>query len=177
MNNLEEILKYSDNPKAVAKYFPLLINHLEADEFIERIEIEVSFTPKALVYTTQRIFECKSRSFGTELEFMFWAAWKSICGIAINKGVLSDDIIFSIGNTNLIYTCENYPSSRMLDLEKYTNSKINSLQEKSGINHSEKKSDDDEIIQKLEKLKQLFDKGLISEPEYSSKKNQILDLI
>ncbi|MBP6872696.1 MAG: SHOCT domain-containing protein [Bacteroidales bacterium] len=176
MNNLEEILRYSDNPKAVAKYFPLLVNNLEQNEFIERIEIEVSFTPKALVYTNQRILECKSRAFGTELEFMFWAAWELISDITINKGVLSDDIVYSIDKTNLFYTCENYPSSRMLDLEKFTNAKIATLS-RNPINTQPVNSSDDDITQKLQKIQQLLANGLISESEFSAKKNQILDMI
>ena len=73
--------------------------------------------------------------------------------------------------------CENYASSRMLDLEKYTNAKIESFKPKTPEIHIESKAPEDDIHIKLEKLKNLFEKGLISDAEFGAKKSQLLDLI
>ena len=177
MSNLEEILKYSNEPKSVAKYYSMIASYLEKDEHVEKIEIEVNLTPKALIYTNNRIIECKSKSFGTELEFKFWVNWESLSGIQIKKGILTDDIIYTIGRSNVTFMCEGYASSRMLDLEKYTNEKIESFKPKTAEVHIESKAPEDEIYIKLEKLKNLFDKGLISDAEFSAKKSQLLDSI
>jgi len=101
MSKLEEILKFSPEPKQVAKYYSLISNSLIEGETVERIEIETNLTPKALIITNHRIIECKSRSFGADLEIKFYAFWDSINGARVIKGIITDDYEFNIANTNL----------------------------------------------------------------------------
>lgn len=181
MGKLEEIIKYSNEPKQVAKYYSLLSGILLENEEVDRIEIEVSFAPKALVITNYRLFECKSRSFGTELEMHFFVFWDSLMNAKVIKGVLSDDYEFQIGNSSVTYKLENYISSTSTDTLRFI---LNKIKEKTGISNGEKpgtpisktvsEKDTSSIQSKLEELKNLFEKGLISEQDYQVKKNSLL---
>ena len=124
MSKLEEIIRFSTEPKQVAKYFNLFANNLLKGESIERIEIEVSFSPKALIVTNFRIVECKSKSFGTEYDILFYVFWDSLTGARVLKGVISDDFEFKIGNSNVVWKCENYNSSTSMDTIRFILSEI-----------------------------------------------------
>ncbi len=187
MSKLEEIIRFSTEPKQVAKYYNLFFNNLLHGESIERIEIEESFSPKALIVTNFRIVECKSKSFGTEYDILFFVFWDSLTGARVLKGVITDDFEFKIGNSNVLWKCENYNSSTSMDTIRFILSEIDS---RSNINRSESESteknrasvpntqESGEVELKLEKIKKLFDKQLISEQEYLDiRKNVLIELL
>jgi hypothetical protein len=183
MSKLEEILRFSTEPKQVSKYYGLFSGKLMKGESIERIEIEVNLTPKALIITNKRIVECKSKSFGTELDILFYVFWDSLMGARVLRGVLSDDFEFSIGNSSAVFKCEGYNTSTSMDAIRYILSEIAS-RANGGIETNEtteneasqnKNVTNTSLIEtKLEKLKSLFDKGLISEQEYNEMKKTVL---
>lgn len=186
MSKLEEIIRFSTEPKQVAKYYNLFVNDLLQGESIERIEIEVSFSPKALIVTNFRIVECKSKSFGTEYDILFFVFWDSLTGARVLKGVITDDFEFKIGNSNVLWKCENYNSSTSMDTIRFILSEIetknNITRPKSESKESNRASgtttqDSSEVELKLGKIKNLFDKQLISEQEYLDlKKNVLIEL-
>ena len=182
MSKLEEILRFSPEPKQVAKYYNLISNSLMAGETIERIEIEVNLTPKALIITNKRIIECKSKSFGTELEIIFFVFWDSLKGAKVIKGIITDDFEFNIGNSNVSWKSDSYNPSTSMDtirfilneIETRNKQKPENTNEQFKSTFSENEKSTDGIEGKLEKLKTLFEKKLISEQDYQEKKNCIL---
>jgi len=169
MSKIEELLQKTTEPKQVAKYFSLFSSQLEENEEIEHIEIEVSFTPKAIVFTNQRIVECKSKTLGTDIAIDFYCDWDSVKGLEAKEGLLSSDFIFNIGNSNLIYNCTGYQNSSIDYVIELVNIKINKDSENLTVQNTE-----EDYEQKLIKLKNLFDKSLINESEYNSKKSEII---
>jgi hypothetical protein len=186
MSKLEEILRFSSEPKQVAKYFNLFSSHLMDGESIERIEIEVNLTPKALIITNFRIVECKPKSFGTDFDILFYVFWDSLTGAKVLKGIISDDFEFKIGNSNVIWKCEGYDTSSSMDTIRFILMEIESKNKisqpkpdskESNVTINSSSQEYSEIEVKLEKIQKLFDKKLISEQEYLDlRKNVLIDL-
>jgi len=186
MSKLEEILRFSSEPKQVAKYFNLFSNSLMEGESIERIEIEVNLTPKALIITNFRIVECKSKSFGTDFDILFFVFWDSLSGARVLKGIITDDFEFKIGNSNVVWKCEGYNTSTSMDTIRFILMEVESKNKISQpkpetketiVTENSSSQEYSEIEVKLEKIKRLFDKKIISEQEYLDlRKNALIDL-
>lgn len=108
MSNFEEILKYSEKPKQVAKYFHLFSSQLYDNEEILRIVIEHSISPKALIITNQRVLECKCRDLATDIAIKFNADWNSVRNVSMVNEIGSVNYIFGIGDSNTTYKCIGY---------------------------------------------------------------------
>ena len=177
MNNLEEILKYSPEPKQVAKFYNLFSNQLLEGEVVEKIEIEVNLTPKALIITNLRILECKSGFLGTELDVKFYVFLDSLSDVVLEKGIMTDDFVFKVGNSSLSYKAENYNNKTSTDTIRYILPKIKRKSDKDIPSGAKPNVSDDSVKNKLEKIKQLFDNELINDQEYQDKKRELLSKI
>jgi hypothetical protein len=197
MGNLEEVLKKTNNIKQVTKFYNLFYNDLIEGEFIEYIETELSFATKALILTNLRLLECQTKSFGKAIEISSSFQISIINKIKVVKGVILDDYFVQLTGKDNFFYFKDYPNETSIRTQHIINASINKaigneIEDIIDINEVEevddnKKADEptkkdtintpfenENIIEKLKKLKYLFDENLISEQEYQSKKADYL---
>jgi hypothetical protein len=177
MSNLEEILKFSPEPKQVAKFYNLFSKQLLEGETVERVEIEVNLSPKALIFTNFRIVECKATFLATDLEIKFYIFLDSLSEAILDKGIMTDDYIFKAGNSSLSYKAENYNNKTSTDTIRFITSKIEGKKDIKINSQPKNIISDDSLKTKLEKVKQLYENGLINDQEYQNKKSELLSSI
>jgi hypothetical protein len=128
MNNLEFIISQNDDTlyNSVVKYFNYFKPRLN-NESINYIFVQQAFYPDALIFTNKRLLVCIQKNLGGIIEIQLEIPLIEILKYSVNEGILTDDIIFLIGNTNVHHTLSNYPKKTAIyignQLERIT--KIN----------------------------------------------------
>ncbi|WP_257667705.1 PH domain-containing protein [Parapedobacter tibetensis] len=196
--NIDKYINDGQDPKVVEKLLLKLQDMLTSSEDVMYIAVQkkpaVTLFPDSIALTNKRIFLCEFTKLGltTDFEIIPWAAVKDISfkeDIFGSKFIvipMQGDVL-TVGYIPKTQSRKLYQlASEMLENQKKEQSK----EEQDVIDRApmpplepdeepmpkfEKTNDaEDELTLKLKKLKTLFERQLITQAEYESKKNELL---
>ena len=181
--NIDRYIDDGQDPKVVEKLLLKLQDLLAPDEHIRYVAAQktpgMTLFPDSIAVTDQRVLVCKSTKLGLASQFEIFS-WHQLSEVWFKEGIVGSRLILiptqgdpvEIGyipknQARKVYqwaheALENYRSlekQRLEQLQASTN----------GANEPE-----DELTLKLEKLKSLFERQLITQEEYESKKIELL---
>ncbi|MFB5945116.1 PH domain-containing protein [Albibacterium profundi] len=200
--NIDRYINEEQDPKTVEKILGKLQDILDSGELVTYIAVQkkpaVTLLPDSIVLTNKRIFLCEATNLGlsTNFEIFKWSDLKTITFKEEFFGakftiVPTDDENLTVDYIPKVQARKLYQFAKE-SMEKQQEQERRDQENKPGsetsddrpsIQHNFKlmpeeepilKDDDDELTKKLKKLKSLYDKQLITQEEYNSKKQELL---
>jgi hypothetical protein len=201
--SIEQYLTDDQDPKTAEKVLAKLRDMLNSDEPVIYLAIQkrpgVTINPDSIAVSNKRIVFCIPENLGLTTNFITFY-WADVKEVSFKEGFLSSkfiivpqrgenvsiDYIPKVQARKLYQFCneqmEKYkmsPSgnSKIIQNENLADDYTSYIEVKDEVDISstaERGHTEDELIQKLEKLKILFEKQLISQAEYERKKADIL---
>ena len=179
---IDQYLNEEQDPKVVEKLLSKLKDMLTSGEVITYIAVQkkpaVTLLPDCIVITTKRIILCESAKLGLTTNFEIFA-WQDVKEVAFKEEFFGAKFtVIPQNGENL--TVEYIPKIQARKLYQLASEalerKLEEPIEEPQLKQDSKPSEpeDDELTLKLKKLKTLFEKQLITQAEYESKKNDIL---
>ncbi|MGI4019933.1 MAG: PH domain-containing protein [Janthinobacterium lividum] len=200
---IEQFLKDQQDQKAVEKVYSRLNDLLNSGEEIIYMAVQkkplVNITPDCVAITNKRIFFFTAANLGLSIKFVDFV-WRDVIEVKIKEELLG--AVFSVKTLNGTETSVDFlPKIQARKLYQYGQEREQAeredrrqrdLEEKraaSGTINTEMnrfapestftpkpvaETKPDELTAKLQKLKMLFDNGLITQEEYNQKKMQLL---
>jgi len=198
---IEKFINEDQDEKSVEKLYAKIIDLITTGEEIIYFAIQkkpaITISPESIVLTNKRLFICRPKSLGFKMEFEDFY-WKDILSCHIKEELFGS--VFSlktISETEI--SVEFIPKVQARKLYQFAQEKEEEmieyrrqrdLESKRAENNSSflvqnpiletqvpKNEEKDENFLALEKLKKLLDSNLISQEDYSKKKEEILSRI
>lgn len=200
--NIDRYINEEQDPKTVEKILGKLQDILDSGELVTYIAVQkkpaVTLLPDSIVLTNKRIFLCEATNLGlsTNFEIFKWSDLKTITFkeeffgakftiVPTDDENLTVDYIPKVQARKLYQfakeSMEKQQEQERLDQENSPAAETS--ENRPSIHHKFKlmpeeepilKEDDDELTIKLKRLKSLYDKQLITQEEYNSKKQELL---
>ncbi|RYE21405.1 MAG: hypothetical protein EOP42_25920 [Sphingobacteriaceae bacterium] len=200
---IEQFLKDQQDQKAVEKVYSRLSDLLNSGEEIVYIAVQkkplVNITPDCVAITNKRVFFFTAANLGLSIKFVDFV-WKDVIEVNIKEELLG--AVFSVKTLNGSETSVDFlPKIQARKLYQYGQEREQAEREDRRQRDLEEKraasgtinpelnrfastpepvftpkpvEKPDELTAKLQKLKMLFDNGLITQEEYNQKKMQLL---
>lgn len=200
--SVDKFVQDGQDPKIVEKIHDKLLDMLTSGESINYIAVQkkpaVTILPDSIAITNRRLFLCEFAKLGLATNFEIFQ-WKEIKDVAFKEEIFGSKVtLIPLGGENIsvdyipktqarkLYQLikEAIEENQDIQLEVSINSDIltQHVEEQSDftqevyIQESEDEHMDvhDELTQKLTRLKNLYDKQLITQAEYELKKSELL---
>lgn len=200
--NIDRYINEEQDPKTVEKILGKLQDILDSGELVTYIAVQkkpaVTLLPDSIVLTNKRIFLCEATNLGlsTNFEIFKWSDLKTITFkeeffgakftiVPTDDENLTVDYIPKVQARKLYQFAKESMEKQQEQERRDQENKLGSetSDDRPSIQHNFKlmpeeepilKDDDDELTKKLKKLKSLYDKQLITQEEYNSKKQELL---
>lgn len=181
--NIDPYISDGQDPKVVEKLLLKLQDMLASTgEKIIYIAVQkkpaVTLFPNSIALTNKRVFICKSTKLGLATDFDI-LPWQTIENISFKEGILGAQVTFAQYDGE--HTTMGYiPKSQVRKLYRAGMEALNAQptqDEADGayaLTQLQQAEPKDELTVKLQKLKSLFERELITEAEYENKKNELL---
>ncbi len=174
--NINQYINDGQDPKVVEKLLLKLQDMLTSDERVTYIAVQkkpaVTLFPDTVTLTKKRIFLCRSTKMGLATDFNILPL-TDVKEVSFKEGILGATFIvtpFEGENWEVAYI----PKSQARKLYQL----VKESMEKNLLEEPTLKvlppEPEDELTLKLKKLKTLFERQLITQAEYESKKNELL---
>ena len=203
MMSIDRFLSDEQDPKAVEKVIGKLNDLLTTGEEIMYLAVQkkpaVNLLPDSIAITNKRIFYCEPGNLGLTMNFKD-ISWKNVKEVSFKEALLGSKFICVPQHGENIVT-EFIPKVQTRKLHQAATEQLEAFKESTQSQHVEDTRttvniqpvfdlpiEEAEIIQeqiveevedettlKLRKLKTLYDKQLITQAEYESRKADILD--
>jgi len=201
--SIEQYLTDEQDAKTAEKVLAKLKDMLSSDEPVIYLAIQktpgVTINPDSIAVSSKRIVFCIPENLGLTTNFITFY-WADVKEVSFKEGFLGSkfiiipqkgenvvtDYIPKVQARKLYQFCNEQmekhkissPGTASLSqnenlIDDYA-SYIEEIQEVDSLTSAERSQSEDELIQKLQKLKTLFEKNLISQAEYERKKADIL---
>lgn len=197
IDNLKRFLNEDQDPKAIGKIVAKLNGVLMNSEEIEYIAVQkrpaVNLSPDAIALTNKRVVFCRPKNLGLSMEFQDYY-WKDILQCHVKEGILGAEFYMRT-NKGLENQIDYLPKTQARKLYAYAQEQEQLQQEiKRQIELETKRAEagnvtvapekpapetpspapEDPMVAALQKLKSLFDSGLITQQEFEAKKAEVL---
>ncbi len=197
--NIDKYINDGQDPKVVEKLLLKLQDMLTSGEVVTYVAVQkkpaVTLFPASIALTNKRIFLCEFTKLGLATDFKI-LPWTSISDISFKEGILGSK--FTIFPTEDEFIEVGYiPKSQARKLYQLSSEMLEKQQGRAGKEEQVDEDDtpfrplkpeeqpvlktitpapepEDELTLKLKKLKTLFERQLITQAEYESKKNELL---
>lgn len=200
--NIDRYINEEQDPKTVEKILGKLQDILDSGELVTYIAVQkkpaVTLLPDSIVLTNKRIFLCEATNLGLSTNFEIFK-WSDLKTITFKEEFFGAKFtIVPTDDENL--TVDYIPKVQARKLYQFAKESMEKQQEQERRDHENKpgsetsddrpsiqhnfklmpeeepilKEEDDELTTKLKKLKSLYDKQLITQEEYNSKKQELL---
>lgn len=179
---IDQYINDGQDPKVVEKLLLKLQDMLASTEEITYIAVQkkpaVTFFPNSIAISNKRVFICKSTKLGLATDFDI-LSWRAIENISFKEGILGAQVAFTqhdSGNITMAYI----PKTQARKLYQAGMEAIGAQPSNEAADGTDTPAQlqvaepNDELALKLEKLKSLFERELITETEYENKKNELL---
>lgn len=197
IDNFKKFLNEDQDPKAIEKIAGKLNGILMNGEEVQYIAVQkkpaVNLSPDCVALTNKRIIFCRPKNLGFSMEFQDYI-WKDISDCHLKEGILGAEFMLKTinGHVNKIdylpktqarklYTVAQEQEEvqkefrRQRDLEEKRASAGNiTVSTEIPTNHNTQQQNQDDPMASLQKLKSLFDNGLVTQEEFDAKKADIL---
>ena len=201
MMNIDDFITDDQDPKAVEKVLGKLQDLMTTGERILYMAVQkkpaVTLLPDCISVTNKRIFYCEPANLGLTMNFTD-ISWKNVKEVSFKEEFFGAKFIcVPLHGENIVTEYIPKTQARKLhqavneQLERYKDALLKAEQEANtpppvapqAVAYTEPEPivevapAEDETTAKLRRLKSLFDKQLITQEEYESKKASILDSI
>ncbi len=180
---IDSYINDGQDPKVVEKLLLKLQDMLASSgEEITYVAVQkkpaVTLFPHSIALTNKRIFICKSTKLGLATEFDI-LPWQAIENLSFKEGILGAQVTFVQYDGEPI-SMTHLPKSQVRKLYQtgmealHAQATVDDADEGDIPVQRDTVEPADELTLKLEKLKSLFERELITEAEYEKKKNELL---
>lgn len=197
--NIDHYINDGQDPKTVERLLLKLQDMLTGGEFVTYIAVQkkpaVTLLPDSIALTNKRVFICEFTKLGLATDFKI-LSWKDIMDFAFKEEIFGSKVtIVPLRGENL--SVDYIPKTQARKVFQLANEALELLNEETEkAEHHEDfpmlpeeepalkqsaeaqaqpaQEAEDELTIKLKKLKSLFERQLITQAEYESKKNELL---
>jgi len=186
MLNLEKFTNENQDPIAVEKLAKKLNDLMTPGEELEYIAVQkkpaVNISPDGVAITNKRLIFCRQKNLGLSMDFEDFF-WKNVFSCSMKESLLGAEF-FAKTVDNRDFSIDYLPKAQARKLYAIANEyKENDRQEShSASQKMEDISVSDSILEEqdktaetLQKLKKLYESGLITQQEFENKKNEIIN--
>jgi hypothetical protein len=196
IDNFKKYLNEDQDPKAIEKIAGKLNGILMTGEEVQYIAVQkkpaVNLSPDCVALTNKRIIFCRQKNLGLSMEFQDYT-WKDISDCHLKEGILGAEFTLKTlkGQVNKIdylpktqarklYTVaqeqeeEQKEYRRQRDLEEKRATAGNITVSTAIPTNQNSYQNQEDPMASLQKLKTLFENGLITQEEFDKKKSDIL---
>jgi hypothetical protein len=200
MIDLKQFLNEEQDPKAIEKIVNKLSAVLMNGEEVGYIAVQkkpaVNLSPDAIALTNKRVIFCRPKNLGLSIEFQDFH-WKDVLHCKVKEGILGSEFTMTTtkGQENQIDYLPKTQArklyafaqeqeqiqqelNRQIDLEtkraEASNVTVANTPSPTADTAAPQADSDDPMVAALQKLKALFDSGLINQQEFEAKKAEIL---
>lgn len=181
--HIDPYINDGQDPKVVEKLLLKLQDMLASTgEEVTYIAVQkkpaVTLFPHSIALTNKRIFICKSTKLGLATEFDI-LPWATIENLSFKEGILGAQVMF-VKHDGESLSMTHIPKNQARKLYQAGMESLNGQSTADDLGTGEVPvqldviEPVDELTLKLEKLKSLFERELITEAEYENKKNELL---
>ncbi|MBK1441455.1 PH domain-containing protein [Parapedobacter sp. ISTM3] len=182
--NIDRYINDGQDPKVAEKLLLKLQDMLTAGEHIHYIAVQkmpaVTLFPDSIAVTDRRIFFCKSTKLGLATDFEIFQ-WNHVLDLSFKEGVLGAKVIVKRSAGEEPYVMGYIPKNQARKLYQWGNEALEKQRrlekqadEEPTLKIMPVNEQEDELTLKLKKLKSLFERQLITQAEYETKKNELL---
>ena len=182
MMSINSYISDAQDPKIVEKYWGKILDMLTKGEQITYIAVQkkpgITLLATCILLTNKRLFICKPSKLGLTTNYLS-LDWKDVKTITFNEAFIGSKFIIEPMHGEAI-TIAYIPKVQGRKLYKYAKEGMecypNLLSQKSGNAFDVLTTNEPEgsLDERLQHLKELFDKQLISLQEYEQKKEELL---
>ncbi|MCU0329306.1 MAG: PH domain-containing protein [Chitinophagales bacterium] len=186
--NLNMLSAEGQDLDTVDKLCKKILGILSSDEVIEYMAIQkklvVTISPDAWTLTNKRVIISRQKNLGMSTDFESHE-FSAIQELKSKEGLMNANLIML--SKSLEYKLEDVPKSQAKKFAAMTTNYLSNHAHQTNIIQSETEvattvnahndsptPEDDKLTQTLQKLKALYDQGLITQTEFETKKNELL---
>lgn len=190
MLNLEKFTNENQDPIAVEKLAKKLNDLMTPGEELEYIAVQkkpaVNISPDGVAITNKRLIFCRQKNLGLSMDFEDFF-WKNVFSCSMKESLLGAEF-FAKTVDNRDFSIDYLPKAQARKLYAIANEyKENARQEPQTVTpkiestHAPEPTiapvveEQDKIAETLQKLKKLYESGLITQQEFENKKNEIIN--
>ncbi|MEL6391278.1 MAG: PH domain-containing protein [Bacteroidota bacterium] len=178
---------------SIKQTFKILDKILMADEEVEKVVVSKNtsssfYHRSALIATDKRVLLIEPKYLGLTYQFQDYD-WLEVIDIHLKEGIFSAKISLSpLPGSGPALVLGSLKKSDARHFYQYGNERVNEMDDlrrkrelemrragAGGTTSSDTATDSEDSIVKLQRLKRLFEEGLITEQEFLTKKEQLLD--
>ncbi|MEL6668105.1 MAG: PH domain-containing protein [Bacteroidota bacterium] len=178
---------------SIKQTFKILDKILMADEEVEKVVVSKNtsssfYHRSALIATDKRVLLIEPKYLGLTYQFQDYD-WLEVIDIHLKEGIFSAKISLSpLPGSGPALVLGSLKKSDARHFYQYGNERISEMDDlrrerelemrragAGGTTSSDTATDSEDSIVKLQRLKRLFEEGLITEQEFLTKKEQLLD--
>lgn len=182
--NIDPYISDGQDPAVVEKLLLKLLDMLPSEgEEITYIAVQkkpaVTLFPNSIVLTDKRVFICKPTKLGLATDFDI-VGWQQVANFSFKEGILGAQVTVAQqdGTESTVGYIPKSQARKLYKAGMEAWQACAAANEMAVIDHRSAKllADQpvDELTEKLEKLKSLFERGLITDVEYEQKKMELL---
>jgi len=186
---IDHYISDGQDPRAVEKLLLKLQDMLTSGETVTYIAVQkrpaVTLLPNSIALTNKRVFICESTKLGLATDFDI-LSWGAVSEVTFKEEIFGSRVTITRQQGENL-SIDYIPKTQARRVFQLANEALEQAHNERLINNADEKTalpaqDDpalpmepeDELTMKLEKLKFLFERQLITEAEYESKKNELL---
>ncbi len=190
MLNLEKFTNENQDPIAVEKLAKKLNDLMTPGEELEYIAVQkkpaVNISPDGVAITSKRLIFCRQKNLGLSMDFEDFF-WKNVFSCSMKESLLGAEF-FAKTVDNRDFSIDYLPKAQARKLYAIANEyKENARQEPQTVSPKIEATntpeppiapvveEQDKIAETLQKLKKLYESGLITQQEFENKKNEIIN--
>lgn len=190
MLNLEKFTNENQDPIAVEKLAKKLNDLMTPGEELEYIAVQkkpaVNISPDGVAITNKRLIFCRQKNLGLSMDFEDFF-WKNVFSCSMKESLLGAEF-FAKTVDNRDFSIDYLPKAQARKLYAIANEyKENARQEPQTVSTKIESTpapeptiapvveEQDKIAETLQKLKKLYENGLITQQEFENKKNEIIN--
>ncbi|WP_353183807.1 PH domain-containing protein [Parapedobacter lycopersici] len=187
--NIDHYINDGQDPKVVEKLLLKLQDMLVPNETVAYVAVQkmpaVTLFPDSVALTARRILLCESTKLGLATDFKIFP-WTVIRDISFKEGILGARFVLALKNGEQV-EITHIPKNQARKLYQQASSFFEAYQQEAEVGEIPRPGMEeasgtafsaseavDELTSKLQKLKSLFEKQLITQAEYEQKKNELL---
>lgn len=186
MLNIENFTNENQDPIAVEKLAKKLNDLMTPGEEFEYIAVQkkpaVNISPDGIAITNKRLIFCRQKNLGLSMDFEDFF-WKHVFSCSMKEGLLGADFFVKTVD-NRDFSIDYLPKAQARKLYAIANEyKENACQESHSASQKMVEvsvsepivEEQDKTAETLQKLKKLYESGLITQQEFENKKNEIIN--
>ncbi|WP_257656848.1 PH domain-containing protein [Parapedobacter lycopersici] len=189
--NIDHYINDGQDPKVVEKLLLKLQDMLVPNETVAYVAVQkmpaVTLFPDSVALTARRILLCESTKLGLATDFKIFP-WNVIRDVSFKEGILGARFVLVLKNGEQV-EITHIPKNQARKLYQQASSFFEEYQREAETGETIRSGTEvlesalpvpcpseivDELTSKLQKLKSLFEKQLITQAEYEQKKNELL---